>query len=741
MENFMEDKLFLYGFYSEINGQKIVKFGQTLQKTEEEARFYVAGQTIGKFKGIITLDNIIFCEDFTDFLLKSINDGNFMGKPPKFDKFDNFVRNKIKNNPIHTGIHIYDKENVYGQKSEELHIYDKTVSDEDIKNEWVLLLNQIKYGNLKKRNYNPNPHQIEGSDKASEYFQSITKDNFEKVPNQKRRFLFNHKMRSGKNMTTYLTINKLNEKKLNVKKVLIVTSKPNDTKNGWEDETDHVLFSNFKFRDTKNCENPKFSENEDVVEILFASFQDVIGEDGNKLKWEYIKKQNIDLLIIDETHYGSETYKAKNFLNSLNSKYTLHLSGTPIKALMGGLWGNDQISNWTYMDEQKAKQDPYPSLGKNPYSNAPKMDLYIMDYDENLKKEYKKTYSSEEEPTMLKIFEKENLTKIFIEKLYNKNGPFKKFLIQHSIWYLPSIKACNLLEKLLNKDPFFKDVSVINVSGENEDNLTVVKNIIKTSSRSIILTCGRFTTGTTFEDCDTVLMLSNTKSCEGYFQTIFRGGTENEGKKSFRVFDFDYDRVLEVFGKYSEALSEVSHKTQKEVLREMLDTIPIHSFNESKHIKINEEEILNYFYNNRKVDFESNYLFDTEKLNEKVFEILRNEKETNNFSSVYKLNENSEEKRKTYKSTPTTRESKFKEKIDDWVAKARTITKKLPYFIFLNDDIKNLEDIGNFADSFQEIIQISYEDFVFLIDCGFINYEHLDSQIKLSNFKLNLYES
>ena len=153
MENFMEDKLFLYGFYSEINGQKIVKFGQTLQKTEEEARFYVAGQTIGKFKGIITLDNIIFCEDFTDFLLKSINDGNFMGKPPKFDKFDNFVRNKIKNNPIHTGIHIYDKENVYGQKSEELHIYDKTVSDEDIKNEWVLLLNQIKYGNLKKRNY------------------------------------------------------------------------------------------------------------------------------------------------------------------------------------------------------------------------------------------------------------------------------------------------------------------------------------------------------------------------------------------------------------------------------------------------------------------------------------------------------------------------------------------------------------------------------------------------------------
>ena len=48
-----------------------------------------------------------------------------------------------------------------------------------------------------------------------------------------------------------------------------------------------------------------------------------------------------------------------------------HLSGTPFRALTEGEFLEEQIYNWTYVDEQKAKME---WTGKdNPYESLPKM--------------------------------------------------------------------------------------------------------------------------------------------------------------------------------------------------------------------------------------------------------------------------------------------------------------------------------------------------------------------------------
>lgn len=41
----------------------------------------------------------------------------------------------------------------------------------------------------------------------------------------------------------------------------------------------------------------------------------------------------------------------------IKRKFTLHLSGTPFKALANNKFADDAIYNWTYADEQKKKRD------------------------------------------------------------------------------------------------------------------------------------------------------------------------------------------------------------------------------------------------------------------------------------------------------------------------------------------------------------------------------------------------
>ena len=138
--------------------------------------------------------------------------------------------------------------------------------------------------------------------------------------------------------------------------------------------------------------------------VCFGSFQDYLGTNesgGIKAKNEWVHTTNWDIVIFDEYHFGAwrdnakklfemdnededydfdmEKYKKDEADNAYNetflpitTSYYLFLSGTPFRAINSGEFIEDQIYNWTYSDEQRAKEN-WDGAADNPYAALPRM--------------------------------------------------------------------------------------------------------------------------------------------------------------------------------------------------------------------------------------------------------------------------------------------------------------------------------------------------------------------------------
>jgi hypothetical protein len=244
-------------------------------------------------------------------------------------------------------------------------------------------------------------------EKTHAYYHSIWKEDMHAVP----RFLWNAKMRFGKTFTAYHLA-----KKLGAKRVLVVTFKP-AVEDAWQTDLEsHVDFDGWQYLSRNSDTDPsKVSVRNPLV--YFGSFQDLLGRDaaGNiKAKNEWLHKVKWDLVVFDEYHFGAWRDTAKELfegeedavakkeakieygaglenvnedLAELSEKETeflpittkayLYLSGTPFKALATGEFIEEQIFNWTYTDEQRAKEvfaQTNPGQ-RSPYSALPQMRL------------------------------------------------------------------------------------------------------------------------------------------------------------------------------------------------------------------------------------------------------------------------------------------------------------------------------------------------------------------------------
>ena len=68
---------------------------------------------------------------------------------------------------------------------------------------------------------------------------------------------------------------------------------------------------------------------------------------GEYDKLRHLTELNWDVLVIDEAHEGVDTYKTDLAFDRIRRKFTLHLSGTPFKALANDKFAGDAIFNWT----------------------------------------------------------------------------------------------------------------------------------------------------------------------------------------------------------------------------------------------------------------------------------------------------------------------------------------------------------------------------------------------------------
>lgn len=510
-------------------------------------------------------------------------------------------------------------------------------------------------------------------DKTYEYYESIWIEDGDAVPE----FLWNAKMRFGKTFTTYQLA-----KKLGAKRVLVVTFKP-AVEDAWDtDLKTHVDFDGWQYLSRKTGGDPA-SVNPDQPLVFFGSFQDLLGRDaaGNfKAKHMWLTEVMWDLVLFDEYHFGAWRDTAKELFEGeddavrkkeealeftaaeetfaeeleergsdedafvpIKARAYLYLSGTPFKVLNEGRFIEEQIFNWTYTDEQRAKADfaaRYPR-DPNPYASLPEMRLLTYQMPDELI-----AIASQGE------FDEFDLNAFFEAKGVGKEAEFihkddvQKWLdiirggylptqvdamkagtrppfpysdsrllpyLQHSLWMLPRTASCAAMANLLAEpqNAFWHDYRVVNVSapgvGVGLDALPPVREAIGGGhdTKTITLTVGKLTTGVTVPQWSSILMLRNLQAPETYFQAAFRvqspwtirnpnGDDPNEEailKPVCFVFDFAPTRALRQLSEYGRGLSPENPNPERAV-EELVSFLPVLAYDGSNMTQVDAAGIL-----------------------------------------------------------------------------------------------------------------------------------------------------
>lgn len=452
-------------------------------------------------------------------------------------------------------------------------------------------------------------------------------------------FLWNAKPRFGKTLATYDLC-----KALNAKKVLIVTNRP-AIANSWYD--DYVKFmgaeSGYCFiSDVSALQGkPYVVARENLPSdakgfIEFVSLQDLKGSihfGGKFDKLEHIVELTWDLLVIDEAHEGVDTYKTDVAFDNIDRKHTLHLSGTPFKALANEKFEEAAIFNWTYADEQTAKRD-WDGDGENPYANLPFLNLYTYQMSEIVRDKAEQGADFNDDG------ENENFAFDLNEFFAVEKGRFKyddavdKFLdalttqekfpfsteelrgeLKHTFWLLNRVDSAKVLAEKLKAHPVFGDYEIVLAAGDgklSEDEETKksfdkVVEAIKNHDRTITLSVGQLTTGVTIPEWTAVLMLSNVKSPALYMQAAFRAqnpclfnfGGQFYRKENAYVFDFDPARTLDIFEQFANDLSADTASgngdtdARKRHVRELLNFFPVYGEDDDgEMIALDAEKVL-----------------------------------------------------------------------------------------------------------------------------------------------------
>ncbi len=512
--------------------------------------------------------------------------------------------------------------------------------------------------------------QAEAVNNTHAYFHSIWKEDMHAVP----RFLWNAKMRFGKTFTTYQLA-----RKLGAKRVLVVTFKP-AVEDAWQSDLErHVDFDGWQYLSRSSGSDPTQISSRMPL-VVFGSFQDLLGHDaaGNiKPKNEWLHTVNWDLVVFDEYHFGAWRDTAKELfegeeqaissrearleygrgLDNVNddlsewsteflpitTKAYLYLSGTPFRALATGEFIDEQIFNWTYTDEQRAREEFVPKKpgDPNPYAALPQLRLLTYQMPDEL---LAIASAGEFDEFDLNAFFEASGTgdnaqfkhKSDVQKWldiirgdyaprsveYLKTGTRPPFpysdvrllpYLQHSFWFLPNVAACHAMANLLAErhNTFWHDYTVIVAAGASAgiglEALPPVRRAIGSGfeTKTITLSCGKLTTGVTVPQWSSILMLRNLKSPETYFQAAFRvqspwsiknpdGDDPNEEeilKPVCFVFDFAPTRALRQLSEYAIGLSS-NESNPEDAVRDLISFLPVLAYDGANMTQIDAGGIL-----------------------------------------------------------------------------------------------------------------------------------------------------
>lgn len=536
------------------------------------------------------------------------------------------------------------------------------------------LRTETRFEGQRTWNFSMRGEQKAAVDMTKAYFEQAKADD----PTRSPKFLWNAKMRFGKTFATYELC-----KAMDFKKILVLTFKP-AVESAWqEDLARHVHFKGWQFVSNKEAkfDAKKLDEQYDACDksrpiVVFGSFQDLLGTNdlgGIKAKNEFIHTTNWDIIVFDEYHFGAWRENAKNLFekfdeedndfdlekyqleeagNAINesflpitSRHYLYLSGTPFRALNSGEFLEDQVFNWTYSDEQAAKENWDKSLGENPYAALPKMvmltykvpdsitanvainegydefdinEFFRAEVAEKGKVESARLVYEEDVQKWLKMIQG-NYMPVDGLKLGAERPPMPFSdttllnVLSHTLWFLPNVASCYAMYNLLKQkqNSFFDDYKIVVCAGTKAgiglDALRPVLNAMgdPLKTKTITLSCGKLTTGVTVRPWAGVFMLRNLKSPETYFQTAFRvqspweivndKGDKEVIKQECYIFDFALERALHQIADYSCRL-KVDDTSPEQKVADFISFLPVLAFDGASMNRIDAQDILDITY-------------------------------------------------------------------------------------------------------------------------------------------------
>ena len=334
----------------------------------------------------------------------------------------------------------------------------------------------------------------------------------------------------------------------------------------------------------------------------------------------------------------------KNFdedILPMTANHYLYLSGTPFRAIATGEFVEEQIYNWTYADEQKAKKEWTGE--NNPYEDLPQMVMLTYRLPENishiaetgefnefdLNEFFRATQPADNRRNEAQFVHKEEVQKWlqFIQnrlpesvvdnlKLKNEKPvvPFSDVrllsALNHTFWFLPDVASCYAMRNLLRSknNSFFNDYEIIVCAGEEAgvgvEALKPVKNAIKNHDKTITLSCGKLTTGVTVKEWGGIFMLRNASSPETYFQAAFRvqspfvlrnqSGEKLIVKQQCFVFDFAPNRALRCVSEYSGRLNNNEAQNAEQKVSEFIEFLPILAYDGASMKEIDATGVLDF---------------------------------------------------------------------------------------------------------------------------------------------------
>lgn len=506
------------------------------------------------------------------------------------------------------------------------------------------------------------PEQAEAVQKTVDYFRRERR----RAPSKTPKFLWNAKMRFGKTFATYQLA-----KKMGFRKILVLTFKP-AVVSAWRDDLlSHVDFGGWQFiaRPETPGEPGLDEQYERAVKsrpiVCFGSFQDFLGINretgGIKAHNEWVHSTNWDLVVFDEYHFGAWKENAKRLFEQdddvledtdpadydrgnacdetwlpITTDHYLFLSGTPFRAINSGEFIEDQIYNWTYSDEQRAKAAW--TGPDNPYEALPRMVLLTYRIPDSIQRIARKGEFNEFDLNEFFAAEGRGSEARFLHEDYVQKWldlirgsyletsvdelklgaekppmPFSDarllHVLSHTLWFLPNVAACQAMANLLERrqNAFFHDYRVNVCAGAEAGIGPAALAPVEASmgnpleTRTITLSCGKLTTGVTVRPWTGIFMLRNLKSPETYFQSAFRvqspwevpgeDGRKAIVKRECYVFDFALDRALKQIADYGCRLN-VTEKNPERKIGEFIGFLPVLAYDGSAMREVDAAEIL-----------------------------------------------------------------------------------------------------------------------------------------------------